>query len=93
MVNLDCQLVPAALLFIFVVLSFYFGCAIGLVSGIATKTAIVLSIQFYKLLLLWFYVDVFLNLEFYYNDAEQCFPNFFKSRFTFQNINFRVPLN
>ena len=34
----------AAFLFIFVVLSSQFGCAIGLVSGIATKAAIVLSI-------------------------------------------------
>ena len=34
----------AAFLFIFVVLSSKFGCAIGLASGIATKAAIVLSI-------------------------------------------------
>ena len=33
----------AAFLFIFVVLSSKFGCAIGLVVGIATKAAIVLS--------------------------------------------------
>ena len=29
-----------------------------------------LYIQFYKLLWLWFYADLFLNLEFYYNDVE-----------------------
>ena len=33
-----------------------------------------LYIQFYKLLWLWFYVDFFLNFEFYYNAVEQCFP-------------------
>ena len=29
-----------------------------------------LYIQFYKLFWLWFYVDIFLNLGFYYNDVE-----------------------
>ena len=32
-----------------------------------------LYIQFYKLLWLTFYIDFFLNLEFYYNDVEQGF--------------------
>ena len=36
-----------------------------------------LHIQFYKLLWLWFYVDFFLNLGFYYNAVEQCYSNFF----------------
>ena len=40
----------AAFLFVFVVLSSYFGCAICLISGIATKAGLALYIQLYKLL-------------------------------------------
>ena len=60
----------AAFLFIFVVLSCWFSCSICLISGIATKVAIALYIQFYKLFWLWFYVDFFIKLGFYYNAVE-----------------------
>ena len=66
----------AFFLFILVALGSKFGCAIALVSGLATKAAIVLSIfsftkhslliHCYKLMLLLFNFDLFLNLGFYY---------------------------
>ena len=68
MVSLFCNVV-LPLSFIFVVLS-SFGCAIGLVFGIATKAAIVLSIfSFPNCSGYGFMLIFFLNLGFYYNDV------------------------